>query len=125
MSDDWAAAIAELNSISIGLELSGARAGARAAIAIRKTTFDIEADSKAFSAVDTSAQRNSIGHDITGDGRSGAIESVIGPTTSYSPYNEFGTSTQAPQAFMGPAFDRHAHQLEDALGQIAADTLGS
>lgn len=123
MSEDWGAFVAGLNSITVGLELSGARAGARAALAVRKTALDIEADGQAFAPVDTGNLRNSIGHDITGDGRSGAIEAEIGPTADYGLFVEMWTSVNAPQAYLGPAFDRHAHEFEDALGQIAGDTL--
>lgn len=123
MSDGWAEAIRDLNTLAVDLTAAGARVGARAAMAVRKTAHDIEATSKAFSPVDTGALRSSIGTDVTGDGRSGSIEAEIGPTQSYGYFVEFGTSRQAPQSYMGAAFDRHAHELEDALGQIAGDIL--
>jgi HK97 gp10 family phage protein len=124
VSDGWGEMIAGLNTLAVDLSMSGARAGARAALVVRKTTADIERDAQAFAPVDTGNLRNSIGHDITGDGRSGAIESEIGPTADYGAYVEFGTSQHGPAAYMGPAFDRHTADFEKALGQIADDTLG-
>jgi HK97 gp10 family phage protein len=123
MTDGWEEAIAALNTLAVNLTVAGARAGAAASTVVRKTTADIERDAQAFAPVDTGNLTNSIGHDITGDGRSGVIEAEIGPTADYGGYVEFGTTQHAPAAYMGPAFDRHSADFENALGQIAAAAL--
>jgi HK97 gp10 family phage protein len=122
VSDFWAD-VTELNTLAIALTTAGARVGAQSAMAVRKTAHDVEATGKSFAAVDTGAMRNSIGFDMIGDGRSGAIEAVIGPTVDYGWFQELGTATQPPAAFMGPALDRHGWELVDALGMIGATAL--
>jgi HK97 gp10 family phage protein len=112
--------ISEVRAISSRLATAGGRVGAKAAAALTKTAYDIEADAKEFSEVDTGAQRNSISTTLSGDGRFGAMSAEIGPTTEYSPYREFGTSIAAAHPFMGPAFDRRMPAYMDALGDIAA-----
>lgn len=88
-----------------GLRLAG--------VALAKTAADIEADAKAFVPVDTGNLRASISRTVDG------LTAEIGPTANYGAYVEFGTSRQAPAAYMGPAFDRHAGQLEQALARLA------
>lgn len=97
--------------------------GARVSAAVRKTAFDIERDAKALAPVDTGNLRASISTDITGDGNTGTITALIGPTADYGIYQELGTSRMAPQPYLGPAFDRRIGPLEAALGQIGATAL--
>lgn len=112
--------LSELRSVGARVAGSGGRIGAATALVFRKTVYDIEADAKGFSAVDTGAQRASISSTITGDGRTGAMTAEIGPTTEYSPYQEYGTSTQPGTPFMGPAYDRRIPAFTQALAQAAA-----
>ena len=107
----------DLNRLSIDLELAGAVAHRRASVAVAKTAASIDSTAKAFAPVDTGNLRNSISHDVKG------TEAEIGPTASYGAHVEYGTSRMAPHAYMGPALDRHGHELQTALEQIAADTL--
>jgi HK97 gp10 family phage protein len=123
MSDGFYADVSELNTLAIALTTAGPRVGAMAAVAVRKTAHEIEATGKVFAPVDTGYMRSSIGVDMIGDGRSGSIGADIGPTADYSEYVELGTSRMAPQAFMGPAFDRHAWELSPALVSIGATIL--
>ena len=47
----------------------------------------------------------------------------VGPTADYGRFVEYGTSRMAPQAFMGPSFDRNAAlyvQACEAIGMKAA-----
>lgn len=111
----------ELRALSADLASASGRVGSLASKALRKTAFDIEGTSKGLAAVDTGAMKNSISTTITGDGRFGEMAAEIGPTVDYAPHLEYGTSRMAPQPFMGPAFDRHAPLLEQALGQIGED----
>jgi HK97 gp10 family phage protein len=111
----------DLNSLAADLHRSVANVGARGALVVRKSAHDIEATAKAFAPVDTGFLRSSIGADFTGDGRSGVMEAVIGPTAEYGAHVEYGTARQAPQAYMGPALDRHAPDFERALLAVADD----
>lgn len=113
----------ELNALVVDLGLAGARAGAAVSVVVRKTALRVEAEAKAFAPVDTGNLRNSISGEITSDGRSDAVEAVVGPTASYGAFVEFGTSRHGPQAFMGPAFDRAQPDFLAALAQIVGDAL--
>lgn len=123
MSDDFLLDVTELNQVAVSLQNAAGQVGSLAAAVVRKTALDVEATSKAFAPVDTGALRNSIGHDITGDGRYGTIEAEIGPTVHYGPYVEFGTSRMAPAAYMGPALDRHSPDFVAALEQLGGNVL--
>lgn len=109
----------ELNRIAFDLGRAGLRAAGEAAKAVQKTAHDIAGTAQALAPVDTGALRSSIGVDSSASG----LTAVIGPTVSYGPFLEYGTSRMAPRAFMGPAADRHGHQLGDALAEIADRTL--
>lgn len=84
---------------------------------LRKTAFDIERDAKIFAPVDTGNLMNSISTTVMG------LTAEIGPTASYGVFVELGTSIMAPAAFLGPAFDRHAHLFETAVGIIGERAL--
>ena len=88
---------------------------------VKKTAADIEATAKAFAPVDTGALRGSIG--TTSSGNANYVETHTGPTVDYAPYVEYGTSRMAPRAFMGPAADRHLHELFAAVDQLTGDLL--
>lgn len=115
--------MAELNTVAVDLATAAGSVGARASLVVRKTAQDIEATAKQFAPVDTGNLKASIGTDVTGDGRFGAIEAEIGPTASYGGFVEWGTSRHAPQAFMGPALDRHSGDFVKALEQLGGDVL--
>lgn len=123
-TDDWASAAADLNTLAVDLLQAGPRAQVRAGLAVRRTAFAIEATAKQLVPVDTGNLKNSIGSSPIGQDRAlgpGDLDAEIGPTADYAEYVEFGTSQHGPAAFMGPAFDRHAGDLEKALGQAAED----
>lgn len=88
---------------------------------MQKGAADIKRDAKIFAPVDTGNLRASIGYETKVS--AGSVEAEIGPTAEYGHYVELGTTTMAPHAYMGPAFDRHAHLVEDALGQILGGLL--
>lgn len=108
----------EVRALGSRIKTSSGRIGAKAAAALRKTAFDIEADAKVLSPYEFGTLRNSISTDIIGDGRNGAMTVEIGPTVEYGIYQEFGTSTQSGTPFMGPAFDRRAPGYTAALAQL-------
>lgn len=116
--------ISEVAALGSRLQTAGGRVGAKAAAALRKTAYDIEADAKALAPVDTGNLRNSISTTITGDGRMGVMTVEVGPTAEYGVHQEYGTSTQPGTPFMGPAFDRRVPLYTAALAKIAeAETL--
>lgn len=109
----------DINRCAVDLHLAGQEVGERASVVVRKTLLEIEGDAKAFAPVDTGFLRSTIGVDVDEDGLGGEV----GPAANYGAFVELGTSTQAPQAYMGPAFDRHTGEFEKALAQIATDVL--
>lgn len=114
----------EVRALGSRMQGAGGRVGLKAAIALRKTAYDIEADAKSLAAVDTGNLRNSISTSIAGDGRTGAMAVEVGPTAEYGIYQEYGTSTQPGTPFMGPAFDRRVPGYTAALAKIAeSETL--
>lgn len=102
-----------VNRFAAELESSASFAKGLASIAVRRTALAVERDAKAFCPVDTGNLRDSISTTVSGS------SAEVGPTAEYGQFVEFGTSRMAPEAFMGPAFDRHAHELESALTKIA------
>lgn len=107
----------ELNALAVDLGKGAAKTVPLASAAVVKTAYNIESTSKIFAPVDTGNLRNGISTTIKG------LRAEIGPTAEYAPFVEDGTSVNAPQAFMGPAYDRHAHELVDALARIAGGVL--
>lgn len=108
--------VSGLNSLAFEVGTLTTRGLTLARAALAKTAADIEGDAKAFVPVDTGNLKASISRTVDG------FTAEIGPTASYGAYVEFGTSRQGPAAYMGPAFDRRAPGLEQALAQIADRT---
>lgn len=119
MTSVWFEGVDELNKVAIDLHGAGLRAQLGARRAVAKTALEIEATAKSLAPVDTGALRNSISSDIT-DGRYAA---EIGPTVEYAPYVEYGTSRMAPQAYMGPALDRHGGEFAETLSVLAGRSV--
>ena len=113
---------AGVNALVIDLTQAAASTAPKVVAAVHKTASDIEGTSKNFAPVDTGNLRNSIGIDYGGEEFRFA-EANIGPTADYGAFVEFGTSTHAPQAYMGPALDRHGYQLDAALATIGGGLL--
>lgn len=128
----------QLRLLAVDLGEAPDRVTRKASTVVRKTLRDIESTSKqinAATAFDTGNLNNGIGTDTDGDGLGG----VVGPTAEYAPFVEHGTDGpyeipnafgwgitvmhpgNAPQPFMGPAFDRHEPRFTRALGQIVGD----
>lgn len=113
----------ELNRLAADLSGAGARVGAAVSVVVRASARRLEAEAKQFAPVDTGNLRSSIGTDLVGDGRSDTMAAEVGPTASYGAFVEFGTSRQAPAAYMGPAFDRAVPSFTDALAQVAEGSV--
>ena len=112
--------VSGIDSLSYDLGKGSKTVGKLANAAIRKTAKDIQANAKQIAPVDTGNLKNSITtSDLRTVGTSGDMYAVIGPTASYAPYVEFGTSRQAPQAFLGPSLDRFSGSFEQAMLQLA------
>lgn len=139
----------QVRNLQIDLSDAPAEVRRKAPAAVKRTLFAIEADGKVFAPVDTANLMNSISTDVDPDGMGGEV----GPTADYGDDVEYGTQPHiirpktpagvlaflagggtvfarevhhpgtAPQPYMGPAFDRHAPRLEDALGDIGEDIL--
>lgn len=121
---DFDVDVSELNRLSVDLGQAEQKIGDGVRVALRKAALDTEAQAKAFAPVDTGNLRNSIGHsDLRALAQSGTLEVEVGPTAAYGRYVEEGTSRTAPQAFMGPAFDRVQPGFLSALDEIAGRIL--
>lgn len=115
--------ITQARAYTASIAGQSARLAATAAAVLRKTAYDIETDAKALAPVDTAALRSSISTSFTGDGRSTAMSAEVGPTVEYGIYQEYGTSTQPGQPYLGPAYDRRVPGLEAAVAKLAADVV--
>lgn len=104
----------EIASLAVAIGRAGPRARTSASFALRKVAADIERDAKILAPVDTGDLENSVSTTISDAG----MTAEIGPTVDYAIYQELGTSTQPPQAFLGPASDRHIPSLESAIARI-------
>lgn len=115
-----------LNHLVADLSAAPREADAKVSIAVRKSAFLIEGTSKMFVPVDTGNLKNSISSSPIGEMRQlqpGDMDAEIGPTADYGAYVEEGTSVHAPQAYMGPALDRHSADFEAAINQAISEVL--
>lgn len=110
-----------LNAVTASFNRATGTVGAGVSKLVRTTALDIESTAKQIAPIRTGNLRRSITHEVTGDGRHGAMDAVIGTDVSYAPYLEFGTSRMAPHAFLGPALDRHAPDFVAKLAALGAD----
>lgn len=118
----------EVGRLIVHLERAEAKVGREVSVAVRKSAKDLENDAKTIATEkdvkDTGDMINSISIEFEGDGRSGIMTAIIGPTVDYAIYQEYGTSVLEPREFMGPAFDRQAPVLAQVVGIIGERALG-
>jgi HK97 gp10 family phage protein len=107
----------EINQFAIDLGNAPSRVIPRVNVALRKSIADMERGAKVFAAVDTGNMRDSISSTVTG------LSGEMGPTAEYAPFVEDGTSDQAPQAFVGPAFDRNVPGFVTAVGLAGEEAI--
>jgi len=118
------ARIASLELLAAEFRAAGPRALARSKVVLKKTAIDIEANAKAIAPVDFGNLKRSIGHSDMRLLSATNLAVEIGPTVDYGGYVEHGTSTQAPQAYMGPSLDRYSGPFEQAMQQIGLEAAG-
>lgn len=111
----------ELNQLIADMTEIPRQADALVRVAVQKTSADIKSDAQMFAPVDTGFLKGSIGYETFID--AGGVTGEIGPTAEYGEYVETGTEIMAPHAYMGPAFDRHAYELDQAMAQIVGRFL--
>lgn len=99
------------------------RVGREGAQTVRRHAHGLEALAKMNAPVDTGALRNSIGTSTTGDGRHGGISATVSTSIRHAAFQEWGTSRQPPQAYMGPALDRVAPDFVEDCRRLAAFDL--
>lgn len=111
----------ELDRLIFDMEAVPREAEGLVRLAVQKTSADIKRDAQLFAPVDTGFLKGSIGYETFIDGA--GVTGEIGPTAEYGEYVELGTEKMAPHAYLGPAFDRHAYELDQAMAQIVGGFL--
>lgn len=115
----WFDGVEKMNEVTADLEADQGAVGAKGAALIRKYALQVEGTAKLLCPVDTGHLKSTIGPpDIQGDGRFGSITATITASAHYAGYVEWGTRYMAPQAFMGPALDRHAPEFVEAVSRL-------
>lgn len=105
--------VSEVNVLAVDFGKGSAKTVAAVHTAIAKAAHDTVANAKMIAPVDTGNLRNSVSATVIG------LNAEVGPTANYGRYVEEGTSRMAPQAFMGPSFDRVVPDFVRALEQAA------
>lgn len=111
------AQILGLNELVVDLTRAGVVAKAQAEQQTRSTIGSIVDTAKSLVPVDTGATRDSISGEVRSE--SGAVVGEAGAGTKQAIFAEYGTSRTGPQAFMGPALDRHEPGFISALEDAA------
>ena len=86
----------------------------RAADAVTKAAFDVEAQAKALAPVDTGALKSSIQAQPEGD-----LAARVDVGAEYGIYVEFGTRKMRAQPFLEPAAEQVKPSFEAAMRQVA------
>lgn len=107
----------EIRSLERDFDAATPTARKQARNTIRKGAFEIEARGKVNCPYRTGNLRNSITTDFIGSNRDVA-QSETGPEAGYGWWVEGGTERQAPQPYMGPAFDAVEPSVIEALESI-------
>lgn len=89
--------------------------------AVRQAAQNVESTARGFVPVRTGELRDSISSEVRNDG--GFVVGEVGPTARHGRFVEWGTYKDAPQAFMGPALDRHSHELDERLGAAGENAI--
>lgn len=121
--------LTELDQLVVDLSQAGAQAAVRAVKVVHRAANNVMRDARDFapSGPRTAAYPRSITYDIEVD--AGTIVAEIGPDKdlpqgALGNILEYGTSTQGPQAHLGPALDRESPNFVKYMGDLGADALG-
>lgn len=106
-----------LNELTVSLASAPARVKAGAAERVGQVLDNIVSTAQSIVAVQSGELQGSISRDEVAQGF-GSVTGEAGPTARHGRFVEWGTYKDAPQAFMGPAMDRHTHELEEGLGDL-------
>jgi len=104
-------------ALADNIDRAPARIQTKAQRGLDKILADGTREARAFSPVDTGNMRAGI--DWTRIGLSGEF----GAHAEYAPYVEEGTSTMAPHAFIGPAFDRQQPYFIAMTEALASEVM--
>lgn len=115
--------ITSVEGVYLELQNASKRVIEMSKLAIKKTALDIERNAKNIVPVDTGNLKGSIGHSDLRVLSADHMLVEIGPTADYGQYVELGTSTQAPQAYMGPSLDRYEPDFANAVAQLGLEAL--
>lgn len=107
----------DLKRLSADLTDAGAKARARASLAVRKTAHDLEAAAKPLTRYRFGYLRNSIGSDIHD------MHAVVGPTVEYAPHQEFGTRYMEGTHYMSRGTDIVTPGFIAAIAQAGIDPI--
>lgn len=116
--------ISSLELVAASFRAAGPVAIAKSKIVLKKTALDIERNAKAIAPVDFGNLKDSIGHSDLRTLSATNLAVEVGPTVNYGGYVEFGTSRQAPQAYMGPSLDRFSGPFTQAMTMIGEEAAG-
>jgi len=105
-----------LRALSADLTGASSQATRMAHTAAVKAALDTQAEARRRAPVDTGYMRASIAERSGIQGTRVWAETSVG--AEYAAYVEYGTSTQAPQPFMRPAFEQAKGVFVQMIGQI-------
>ena len=107
----------DLNALVLDLGRAAATIKAKAYGQAKTSIGAIEATARTFVPRRTGATAASISSEVQIE--AGSVVAESGPTTRHARFVEWGTYKDAPQAFMGPALDRHSGEFEGGLANEA------
>lgn len=106
-----------LNELVVSLAGASATVKAGAGERVGKVLDNIVSTAQSIVPVESGELKGSISRSEVTKGF-GSVTGEAGPTARHGRFVEWGTSVMPPSAFMGPALDRHSHELEEELGEL-------
>lgn len=107
-----------LNELTVSLAKASADVKNGAGERVAKVLDNIVSTAKSIVPVDEGSLQRSIDRSDEIKQGFGYVSGEAGPWANHGRFVEWGTYKDAPQAFMGPALDRHSHELEEELGDL-------
>lgn len=84
---------------------------------VKRAALNVQNNAKRAAPVDTGRLRNSIAHEIEGDG----LEATVGTNVEYAPFVEFGTRRGRAQPYLLPALERERGPFRKAIADALMD----